>query len=287
MAHKVHEDIDLVGAGDLLLKSHLAGGIPKCMYSDLSHQTLREGRFEEQRDICVKAKAAVVAAGEGRRRAAKAAQMKLRCISEHGMVLRTGSYLCWFSPEGRLDYFGEISGGKAHGWGLVEYQDGSWCLSEFCTGYQHTSTGGRDSTIQFGNGIRYVGTMANGKMHGKGTKTWPDGTEYTGQFCRGKEHGQGVKRWLSGSEYTGEFHHGVRDGIGLFISHSGVITEGRFKDSVFDVEDEGIVAPYKADITNEQGQYNPDTLLDLAVRGLAMVTDRQPTLSKASEIMAK
>lgn len=27
-----------------------------------------------------------------------------------------------------MDYFGETSGGRAHGWGLAEYQDGSWCL---------------------------------------------------------------------------------------------------------------------------------------------------------------
>lgn len=71
--------------------------------------------------------AAAVVAGEGRRRAARAMQMKLRCISRHKSN-GSGDYLCWFSPEGRVDYFGETKGGKAHGWGLAEYQDGSWCL---------------------------------------------------------------------------------------------------------------------------------------------------------------
>lgn len=27
-----------------------------------------------------------------------------------------------------MDYFGETVGGKAHGWGLAEYKNGSWCL---------------------------------------------------------------------------------------------------------------------------------------------------------------
>lgn len=71
--------------------------------------------------------AAAVLAGEGRRRTARATRMKLRCIREfatHG----GGDYLCWFSIEGRIDYYGETSGGRAHGWGLAEYQDGSWCI---------------------------------------------------------------------------------------------------------------------------------------------------------------
>jgi len=71
--------------------------------------------------------AAAVVAGEGRRRAAREIQMKLRCISQHKSN-GAGDYLCWFSSEGRIDYFGETRGGRAHGWGLAEYQDGSWCL---------------------------------------------------------------------------------------------------------------------------------------------------------------
>lgn len=71
--------------------------------------------------------AAAVAVGEERRRAARATQMKLRCVSQHGSN-GFGDYLCWFSPEGRVDYFGETVGGKAHGWFLAEYKNGSWCL---------------------------------------------------------------------------------------------------------------------------------------------------------------
>lgn len=43
----------------------------------------------------------------------------------------------------------------------------------------------------------------------------------------------------------------------------------------------------KADITVESGQYDPETLLDLAIYNLAVVTDRQPALNKASVLLAK
>lgn len=53
---QVYKDADLSGAGDLLSRSNLARGIPKCLYSRLSVQTLRDGRFEEQRADSLKAK---------------------------------------------------------------------------------------------------------------------------------------------------------------------------------------------------------------------------------------
>lgn len=43
----------------------------------------------------------------------------------------------------------------------------------------------------------------------------------------------------------------------------------------------------QADITVESGQYDPETLLDLAISNLALVTDRQPALNKASTLLAK
>ncbi len=37
----------------------------------------------------------------------------------------------------------------------------------------------------------------------------------------------------------------------------------------------------------ESGQYDPETLLDLAISNLALVTDRQPSLNKASTLLVK
>lgn len=54
---QVYKDVDLRGVGDLLAKSTLARGYAKCMYSCLSEQTLRPGRFDDQRAECLKAKA--------------------------------------------------------------------------------------------------------------------------------------------------------------------------------------------------------------------------------------
>eukprot|EP00903_Cladosiphon_okamuranus_P011608 g10918.t1 len=284
---KVYKDIDLRGMGDLLVKSKLARDYAKSMYSNLSEQTLRPGRFHDQRAECLTAKAAAVVAGEGRRRAARAMQMKLRCISQHKSN-GAGDYLCWFSPEGRVDYFGETKAGRAHGWGLAEYQDGSWCLSSFSHGQQQTPKGGKLSTIAYGNGIRYHGEMKQGKPHGTGTKTWPDESEYVGEFSLGKEHGEGTKKFPDGSEHNGRWRMGHPDGPGVFIDAHGQKTVGNFRDDVFGkTEEDGIVAPAKADITVESGQYDPETLLDLAIYNLAVVTDRQPTLNKASVLLAK
>lgn len=59
VSYQVYADVDLSGAGDLLIESRLAGGVAKCMYSRLSEQTLRPGRVEEQRQDCIAAKVCV------------------------------------------------------------------------------------------------------------------------------------------------------------------------------------------------------------------------------------
>ncbi|CAN0134436.1 unnamed protein product [Scytosiphon promiscuus] len=294
---KVYKDVVLRGAGEILARSTLARGYAKCMYSCLSEQTLRPGRFDDQRAECLKAKAsallvnatfprqaAAVVAGEGRRRAAREVQMKLRCISQHKSN-GAGDYLCWFSPEGRVDYFGGTRGGRAHGWGLAEYQDGTCSFSH---GQQNTPKGGKLSTIVYGSGLRYHGEMKQGKPHGMGTKTWPDESEYVGEFSLGKEHGEGTKTFPDGSEHSGRWRAGNRDGPGVFIDARGKKTVGTFRDDVFSkTEEDGIVAPTKTDITVESGQYDPETLLDLAISCLAEVTDRQPNLNKASFLLKK
>lgn len=56
MMRQVYEDVNLEGAGDILVRSRLALTIPKCMYSNLSEQTLRPSRFKEQQADCMKAK---------------------------------------------------------------------------------------------------------------------------------------------------------------------------------------------------------------------------------------
>ena len=63
---QVHKDVDLRGMGDLLANSQLARSYAKSMYSNLSEQTLRPGRFQDQRAECLKAK---VSLGEYARQA--------------------------------------------------------------------------------------------------------------------------------------------------------------------------------------------------------------------------
>lgn len=57
---QVYKDTDLRGVGDLLAKSKLARGYAKSMYANLREQTLRPGRFHDQRAECLKAKASLL-----------------------------------------------------------------------------------------------------------------------------------------------------------------------------------------------------------------------------------
>lgn len=82
-AGQIFKNVNLTGAGDLLARSFLARGIAKCMYSRLSKQTLRPGRFDEQREDCIKAKARLGSGrGEGR-------LMCLRCGSRVDYSIQT------------------------------------------------------------------------------------------------------------------------------------------------------------------------------------------------------
>lgn len=56
----MYKDVDLRGIGGLLAKSKLARDYAKSMYSNLSEQTLRPGRFHDQRAECLAAKASKV-----------------------------------------------------------------------------------------------------------------------------------------------------------------------------------------------------------------------------------
>ena len=61
-------------------------------------------------------------------------------------------------------YVGEISNGKEHGFG----------------------------TMNWAGGDKYVGQWVNGERDGQGTYYWATGAKYVGQFKNSKSHGQGT-----------------------------------------------------------------------------------------------
>ena len=49
-----------------------------------------------------------------------------------------------------------------------------------------------ETTINYENGDKYVGSTQNGKPYGKGTYIWKDGSSWNGTFKNGIKEGLGV-----------------------------------------------------------------------------------------------
>ena len=71
-----------------------------------------------------------------------------------------------------------------------------------------------------GNGLlwwaggKYDGDFVNGKMHGTGTRTYPDGRTYVGDHVAGAAEGTGTYTWANGDKYVGAFVGGLHHGTG-------------------------------------------------------------------------
>ena len=79
-------------------------------------------------------------------------------------------------------------------------------------------------------GIRYEGTVRNGKIHGEGKLTFPDGRVYEGEFANGQIEGEGTYTYPDDRSYVGKFHNGRRNGHGIVSFPSGEIYEGQWLD---------------------------------------------------------
>ncbi len=97
-------------------------------------------------------------------------------------------------------YKGEVSNGKAHGYGKMFFPD-------------HTV---------------YDGQWVRGQMCGKGTMIWPDGTKYVGEWKASKRTGKGTIYYPDGSSYSGDFKDGQRHGYGVLTNTYGERFEGQF-----------------------------------------------------------
>lgn len=81
----------------------------------------------------------------------------------------------------------------------------------------------------FNNGNKYVGTIKDGKMHGKGTYTFKQGTKYVGEFVNGRMEGNGVMTTPDGTVSEGTFKNGALDGYGTIKWKNGTHYEGETK----------------------------------------------------------
>ncbi len=75
---------------------------------------------------------------------------------------------------------------------------------------------------------RTEGTFVEGRLHGKGKKSWPSGERIEGQFFAGYLYGPGVRVYRDGRRFEAEFSGGRPVGQGKLTMPDGTVYEGRF-----------------------------------------------------------
>lgn len=128
--------------------------------------------------------------------------------------------------EDGVKYIGEVKNGKANGYGVIYYADGS-------IGYQGDLL--EDTPHGYGiyyiDGDKYQGRFENGYFSGRGTYFFEDGSRYQGSFKEDYFSGYGIMYYADGSSYEGNFKNDMPNGQGtLYYSNGLVAYTGEFID---------------------------------------------------------
>ncbi|KAF7164157.1 hypothetical protein CNMCM5623_008847 [Aspergillus felis] len=101
------------------------------------------------------------------------------------------------------------------GQGTMWFNDGSSYIGAWSKGSFHGTGFFRTRTFD------YNGEFANGKITGKGTKSYKQLGEYKGWFINGKREGQGKMTWADGGTYDGQWINDKMDGAGKMTWPNG------------------------------------------------------------------
>ncbi|RXM96119.1 MORN repeat-containing protein 1 [Acipenser ruthenus] len=118
-------------------------------------------------------------------------------------------------------YSGQFRCGELHGFGVMQYGDGSRYEGEFSYGLRE----GHGFLLDK-EGHAYQGSFHNNKKHGEGQMTCRNGDQYEGGWILDQRQGHGVLRFIDGSIYEGQWRNSLFNGQGSMIHCSGVIYEG-------------------------------------------------------------
>ena len=125
-------------------------------------------------------------------------------------------------------YYGPLAGGKLHGRGRIEWDNGAVYEGELANGL--FSGKGR---MRFGNGEIYEGEFRDGMMSGRGRYEMSRRYVYEGEFRQDYFWGQGELRRAEGSTYRGGFVRGEFQGKGRYQNADGDVYEGDFEQDEF------------------------------------------------------
>ena len=72
-------------------------------------------------------------------------------------------------------------------------------------------------TLIFPSGTKYIGTMKNNEITGKGQYIFSNGSSYSGEVLNGLRHGKGIFKTTDGIIYDGDWKLGLKHGNGKLI----------------------------------------------------------------------
>jgi len=121
------------------------------------------------------------------------------------------------------------------------------------------------------DGAEYTGTLRDGRLHGRGTMTWPYGARYEGEFRDGLFHGKGVFEDGLGNRYEGDFAGGLFTGRGTIHYEGGDVYEGETRDwrpagrGIFRIGESEYRGSFEDEALTGSGEYYEDG--ELVYRG--------------------
>lgn len=117
--------------------------------------------------------------------------------------------------------------GEKHGAGVMKWSNGDVFKGTFVNDKRRGH-----GTIEFNSvnqdGGEYVGEWLDDKMHGCGTRRYPNGDMHVGNFHEGKREGEGRFYFSNGDMYYGEWKNNQMHGPGNYYFSSGTRFEGTF-----------------------------------------------------------
>jgi hypothetical protein len=153
------------------------------------------------------------------------------------------------SPE--LDYSGERTDGRPHGYGILIHPNGALYEGEFADGKRHgtgrwlhpngtTYEGEWNSDLYHGwgtltipGGVTYEGQWEYGIKQGFGIQIWRDEQRYEGSWNNDLMHGSGTLYYPDGSHYTGAWEKGRKHGPGILYHACGEVLAGEWEKDNF------------------------------------------------------
>ena len=112
-------------------------------------------------------------------------------------------------------YVGDISNGKEHGFGTINWAGGDKYVGQWLNGEREGH-----GTYYWAGGNKYIGQFKNSLREGYGTFYWIGGDKYVGQFKDSKRHGQGTYFYSDGSNWSGEWRWGEKTENGSYEKNS-------------------------------------------------------------------